>query len=191
MAETRSDLTVMLNAALDGDTDSGEALYERVYGELRRLAGVMMPPEGSAQTIQATVLVHEVWLKLAGRESPWESRGHFFSIAAKAMRCILIDHVRARRTQRRGGDKRVTLDGIALALSERSTDLIALDEALIRLSEADSRKGQVVELRFFGGLTIPETAEVLDVSHATVERDWLFAKAWLKRAVEEQEDSME
>lgn len=174
------DVTRMLADLHAGDREAADALYTRLYDELRALAGGIMRQKGREYTLQPTALVNEAYLKLVQQDAPWESRGHFFSVAARAMRCILVDHARRRRADKRGGGQEAqALDEAVAALEERATDLVALDEALERLSERDERKAQLVELRFFAGLTIPETAEVLGVSHATVEREWTFVKAWL------------
>src|SRR5438552_15395576 len=154
-----------------------------VYEELRRLAHQYMSRERSGNTLQTSALVNEAYLRLVDqRDVHWQSRAHFFGIAAQMMRRILVDHARKRHNQKRGGNAlRITLDKAAIVPQDRAADVVALDEALTTLAIIDQRKSQMVELRFFGGLSIEETAEVLKVSPATVMRDWTLAKAWLRR----------
>lgn len=154
-----------------------------VYEELRRLAHQYMSRERSGNTLQTSALVNEAYLRLVDqRDVHWQNRAHFFGIAAQMMRRILVDHARKRHNQKRGGNAlRVTLDKAAIVPQDRAADVVALDEALTTLAIIDQRKSQMVELRFFGGLSIEETAEVLKVSPATVMRDWTLAKAWLRR----------
>ncbi len=166
--------------------DSNEDLPAVLYDQLRGIAGACMRSERAGHTLQPTALVNEVYLKLA--KSPVAEsvpKSAFLAIAARAMRQVLVDYARGRLTEKRGGGwDRVTLDaGLAVTDSD-GIDLIALDEALTKLSKQDERLGRVVELRFFGGLTIDEVAEVLSVSHTTVESDWKFARAWLKQRME-------
>lgn len=176
------DVTRLLAAAGRGDEAALPRVAELVYEELRRIAHHAIHGGNPAQTVNTTALVHEAYLRLAGSETDWESRGHFLGVAAKAMRSILIDHARARRALKRGGGKRrIALDDVLDALDEQRVDVIALDTALGRLAEIDERKVRVIELRFFGGLDIEQTARVLGIGHATVERDWQFARAWLRR----------
>jgi len=152
-----------------------------VYAELRRLAGVYLRKERSGHTLQPTALVHEVYLRLS-REVQWRDRAHFFSIAAPLMRQILVDYSRRRRAAKRGGDaERVSIDHAVLPVIERAEDIVALDEALEALSRVDPQQARIVELRFFSGLGIEETASVLKISPSTVKRDWNIAKAWLAR----------
>ena len=162
---------------------NAEGLLEEVYAELRGLAGALMRQREAGQTLQPTALVHEAYLKLA-RHSPdaaaWESRAHFFAVAAKAMRQVLANHARDRNAQKRGdGWKRVTLRDAAGEAETTEVDLLALHDALTELADADARKAELVELRFFGGLTMPEISEVMGVSTPTLERDWRVAKAWI------------
>jgi RNA polymerase sigma factor (TIGR02999 family) len=162
---------------------SPEGLLEEVYDELRRLARRFLRRGPAGQTLQTTALVHEAYLRLAHRSpdgGPWESRAHFFAVAAKAMRQVLANHARDRRAQKRSpGGRRVTLSEAVAEAGTAEVDLMALHDALAELSELDARKAELVELRFFGGLTVPEIAHVLDVSTATVEREWRVAKAWI------------
>jgi RNA polymerase sigma factor (TIGR02999 family) len=156
-----------------------------VYKELHRLAAHYMRGERASHTLQTSALVNEAYLRLAGHEDiQWQNRSHFFAIAAQAMRRILVDHARRSNNQRRGGNAhKVPLDESLIVSAERAAAVVALDDALARLAEVAPRKSQLVELRFFGGLSIDETAEVLNVSPGTIMRDWTFAKAWLRREI--------
>jgi len=156
-----------------------------VYGELRRLAHHYLRQERSDHTLQSTALVHEAYLRLAGQNPPqWQNRAHFFGIAAHLMRQILVEYARGRGAAKRGGNAcRLTLDeGLALS-TQLSVDVVALDRALEELGTLDEQQSRIVELRFFGGLTIEDTSEVLGISPATVKRDWITARAWLYRAM--------
>jgi RNA polymerase sigma factor (TIGR02999 family) len=177
-------VTQLLLAWSHGDHASLDRLLPAVYEELRRLAARHIRQQASGHTLQATALVHEAYLRLVDQQRvEWASRAHFFGVAAKAMRSILIDHARKQRAAKRGGKAgRATLGAAGeVANPGPAVDVLALDEALIRLAEHDPRKSQVVELRYFGGLALEEVAEVLGVSLATVKRDWIAARAWLKR----------
>jgi RNA polymerase sigma-70 factor, ECF subfamily len=176
-----SETTLLLRAWADGDAAALEQLTPRVYAELRRIAGHCMQSERSGRTLQTTALVHEAYLRLIDVNNvDWEHRAHFFAVSAQIMRRILVDGARARATAKRGGGMpRVNLDEIADASSGRADELIALDEALERLAELDPRKVRIIELRFFGGLSVEETAAVLKVSQDTVMRDWRLARSWL------------
>jgi len=178
-------VTQILNDARNGRTGAAEQLFQLVYDELRRLAASHMRSERPGHTLQATALVHEAFMRLIRDDRmDWRNRAHFFGAAAEAMRRILVDHGRARAAIRRGGDRRkVSLEDTPDLSTDRSDEIIAVDAALSRLSNLDPRKGRLVELRFFGGLDIEETAEVLGVSPRTVKRDWTFAKAWLYREI--------
>ena len=174
----------MLQAWSRGDQSALNQLLPAVYAELRRQADRFMRRQSPGHSLQATALVHEAYLRLVGREPvEWQSRAHFFGVAAKAMRSILVDHARARRAAKRGGGTLHLSLGAADSGGrlEPELDVEALDEALARLAEIDPEKGRLVELRYFGGLSIEETAEVLDVSPATVKRQWSLARAWLRR----------
>ena len=166
-----------------GDQAALDKLMPLVYEELHRLAQRYMRRESPGHTLQTTALVNEAYLRLIDqRQVRWQNRAHFFAIAAQLMRRILLDRARRRRYIKRGGGARqVSLDEAADVFQERSADLVALDEALSRLADLDPRKGRVVELRFFGGLSVEETAEALNVSPETVMRDWRLAKVWLLR----------
>ena len=164
------------------DTPDAQALAPLVYDELRRLAGAYMRRERPGQTLQATALVHEAYLRLAGAGSPWHDKRHFIGIAARSMRQILVERARARGAQKRwAGLNRVSLsDSLAIAAAEE-TMLPALDEALERLERIDAEQARIVELRFFAGLSIEDTADALGLSPATVKRRWALARAWLHR----------
>jgi RNA polymerase sigma factor (TIGR02999 family) len=176
-----SETTLLLRAWAEGDAAALDRLTPRVYAELRRIAGHCMQNERPGRTLQTTALVHEAYLRLIDVANVnWEHRAHFFAVSAQIMRRILVDGARARGAAKRGGHSpRVDLDEIADVLSGRSNELIALDEALDRLAELDPRKARVIELRFFGGLSVEETAAVLKTSADTVMRDWRLARAWL------------
>jgi len=176
-----SDVTVLLSALQKGDPDAASKLIPLVYNELRRLAGHYMRQERPDHTLQATALVHEAYLKLINQRSvDWQGRAHFFGIAAQLMRRILIDHARGHLREKRGGaQKALPLDEALVLSPEQSSELINLDEALQRLAKLDARQIRIVELRFFGGLSVEETAEFLGISSKTVKRDWSLAKAWL------------
>ena len=163
-----------------------DALLPLVYQELRRLAASYLRREKPGQTLQPTALVHEAYMRLMkDRPDRWQNRAHFCAIAAHSMRQILIERARARGAAKRGGARpRVTLDEGLVAGENRSIDLLALDEALERLAKLDPEQARLVELRFFGGLTVEETAEAMDISPATVKRHWTVAKAWLTRELE-------
>jgi RNA polymerase sigma factor (TIGR02999 family) len=164
--------------------DSTEALFKLVYDELRRQAHRYLRKEREGHTLQTTALVNEAYLKLSKQKSvKWESRTHFFGIAATIMRRILIDYAKTRHRVRRGGEREdLPLENaLTVAASSTSFDLLALDEALNRLAEKEEHLAKVVELRFFSGLDVPQTAEVLNVSESTIKRDWAMAKAWLNR----------
>jgi RNA polymerase sigma-70 factor, ECF subfamily len=175
-------VTMLLLAWGEGDQAALEQLMPLVYGELRRLAQGYMRREHAGHTLQTTALIHEAYLRLIdARQVRLENRTHFFAVAARLMRQILVDFARARGYQKRGGGaQRVSLDDAMVIGRPHDEDLVALDEALAALAEADERKARVVELRFFGGLTEAETAEALKVSPETVRRDWRLAKSWLR-----------
>ena len=168
------------------DRQSLDSLLPAVYQELRRLAAAYIRHEKPGQTLQPTALVHEAYLRLMkDRPDRWQNRAHFCAIAAHSMRQILIERARARNAQKRWGEKaRVTLDEALLRGGDRSVDLLALDHALERLAALDAEQARIVELRFFGGLTIEETAEAMAISPATVKRHWTVARAWLARELE-------
>jgi RNA polymerase sigma factor (TIGR02999 family) len=177
------EVTSILDAIQRGDSKAADALLPLVYDELRRLAAQRMAHEAPGQTLQATALVHEAWLRLGGDDQPsWQNRAHFFAAAAEAMRRILIDNARRKNYLRHGGGaERVNLDGLDLAASVDDEQLLALNEALDHLAAHDATKAQVVKLRFFAGLTNEQVARVLGVSEPTVKRHWTYARAWLFR----------
>ncbi|MGA8491756.1 MAG: sigma-70 family RNA polymerase sigma factor [Terriglobales bacterium] len=181
-----SEITRLLQSWQDGDQNALEQLTPLVYEELHRLARHYMAREKGGNILQTTALINEVYLRLVNAKLDLQGRAHFYAVCAQLMRRILTDFARSRGSQKRGGEsKPVTLDeGLAVS-PELSVDLIALDRALTRLEEADTRKGKVVELRFFGGLTVDETAVVLKISPDTVLRDWSMARAWLLREMAE------
>jgi RNA polymerase sigma-70 factor, ECF subfamily len=183
MLEAAASPTALLLAWNRGEPDALEALLPLVYEELRRLAAHYMKGERSGHTLQATALVNEAYLRLIDvQHVRWQNRAHFVAMAARLMRRVLVDSARARGYQKRGGGASVVLLDEALIVPiEPGNDLVALDEALIALAAVDARKSQVVEMRFFGGLTLDETAEALHVSRDTVKRDWTVAKLWLLR----------
>jgi RNA polymerase sigma-70 factor (ECF subfamily) len=185
MAAAAGDVTQLLADVQNGRPDAASQLMPLVYEELRRLARGQMRRERSDHTLQATALVHEAYFRLVNQpERTWQNRTHFIRIAAQVMRRMLIDHARARRTAKReGGLHRVPLDEPLLLTEQQSDELLALNEALERLAHFDARQSRVVELRFFGGLTVEEAAEALGISPKTVKRDWTVARAWLHRAV--------
>ena len=179
------DVTRLLRAWSDGDETALELLVPLIEDELRRLARAYMARERKGHTLQATALVNEVFLRfpVAGRLR-WQDRAHFIAVAARLMRRVLIDHARVRGRRKRGGAvERVTLDEEAMTVREPSVDIIAVDRALEAFAKIDLRKSQVVELRFFGGLSLEEIADVLQVSVETVKRDWRLARLWLSRAL--------
>jgi len=182
-APSDQSITELLKAWGDGDQQALENLTPLVYKELHRVAHRYMADERASHTLQTTALVNEVYLRLVDvRGVSWQNRAHFFAICARTMRRILIDFARSRQYQKRGGEViSVTLDDALGVSSQSSVDLVALDNALKGLGNLDPRKSQVVELRFFGGLNVEETAEALKISPETVMRDWKFARAWLAR----------
>jgi len=177
------DLTNLLQAWAGGDTQALERLVPVVYGELRRIAQRCISHENPGQTLQATALAHEAYLRLLGcRNVSWQNRAHFFAVAARQMRHILIDIARSKNQLRRGcSPKRVSLEEAPELSDEKSSELLALEDALKDLEKLDPRKAQIVEMRYFGGLTVGETAAVLRVSDRTVMRDWETARVWLYR----------
>ncbi len=177
-------VTTLLQRASAGDDQARAALFDVLYSELRKLAEAAMRRERPDHTLQPTALVHETYVRLADDSGRFENRAHFFGVAASAMRRVLVDHARARGAQKRGGGEAFVavdnLDNLPGA-PPGTVDLVSLDDALSRLSVLDSRQGRVVELRFFGGLSVEETATILDLSPRTVKREWQMARAWLRR----------
>ena len=179
-------VTELLRAWGAGDARASEALVPLVYAELRRQARRILRREGEGHTLQATALVHEAWLRLDGQhDARWENRTQFLAVAAQMMRRVLVDHARTRRARKRGGGAtQVTLGDANQVAAPDNVDVLALDDALARLATLDPRKAQLVELRYFAGLSIPEAAAVLGVSPATVGREWVVARMWLRRELE-------
>ena len=183
MTPSLHQITQLLKDWSDGDETARNQLMPLVYEELRRMAHQYMRKERPGHTLQTSALVHEAFVRLVDqKEVHWQNRAHFFGIAANMMRRILVDHARSRQFAKRGADARhIGLDEVAIVSQERAADVLALDDALICFAAVDPRKSRIVELRFFGGLSIEETATVLAVSPGTVMRDWTLAKAWLRR----------
>ncbi len=180
------EITEMLHDWSDGKQEALDELLPYVYNELRRQASRYLRRERIGHTLQTTALIHEAYLKLIDQRTVnWQNRAHFFGIAAQAMRRILVDYAKARHREKRGGaGENLPLEEAALMMSgEKGVDLVALDEALSRLAEFDERQARIVELRYFSGLSIEETAEVLHISPATVKSDWNVAKAWLRHEI--------
>jgi RNA polymerase sigma factor (TIGR02999 family) len=185
VAAYAGDVTQLLREWSSGNNAALEKLTPLVYRELRRLADTYMRRERSGHTLQPTALIHEAYLKLVEQKQPaWESRSQFYRFAAHLMRHILVDHARARRAQKRAGGEKVALADMEVVASGRPASLIALDEALNRLEQLDKRKAQIVELKFFGGLTEAEAAEAIGVSERTLRRELRLARAWLAQAME-------
>jgi len=192
-----TDLSVLLQRANHGDSGANEDLFTAVYGELRRIAGQLMSDERTEHTLQATALVHEAWLKLAGDESGtetahaaphWNGHRHFLRAAARAMRNLLVDHARARATEKRGGDReRFAIDEVVTSYEDRGIDLLALDEAVEILTALDPELARVVELRLFAGLGSREVAELDGVSLRSAERSWNSARVFLRKHLEDRE----
>jgi RNA polymerase sigma factor (TIGR02999 family) len=177
------EVTRLLIAWRNGDQHAFEELLPLVYDELRRLAGRYLRHERPGHTLQSTALVHEAYLRLVDQKSvQWQNRAHFFGVAAQMIRRILVDHARSHQTAKRGGGAaKLSLDEALATPEQRDLDLVSLDDALTGLTRIDEQQARIVELRFFGGLSIEETAEVLTISPATVKRDWVIAKSWLYR----------
>jgi RNA polymerase sigma-70 factor (ECF subfamily) len=178
------EITLLLRDLQNGKADALSELIPMVYKELRRLAAYHLRQEKPGHTLQATALVHEAYLKLVGVHLDWQSRAHFFGIASRLMRQILVEYARKRSAAKRGGlVEKVPLDEALVVAPDRASEFLALDEALKRLEALDARQSRVVELRYFGGLSIEESAEVLGIAPRTVKRDWEFARAWLHREI--------
>lgn len=182
MVREETGITGLLSEMRGGDAAAAEALFERVYAELRRLAGAYLRKERQDHTLQPTALVHEAYLKLIGSDNKnWHDRRHFFNVAAQIMRNILVDHARKHQAEKRGGaGRKLSLDEAVEYYRQRDINLIDLDQALTELAALDPDQGRIVELKFFAGLKIDEVAGLLDVSEATVNRQWHKAKMWLR-----------
>ncbi len=187
-APTRQQVTQGLIDWGNGDQAAADRLLPLIYDELRAIARGYLRRERADHTLQPTGLVHEAYLRLVDETAAnWQNRAHFFGVAAQVMRRVLIDHARRHRTAKRGGTwEKLEFDDLVTPGPSRSVDLVALDDALLELAKMDPRQSQIVELRFFGGLTIEEAAEVLDVSPRTIKREWRRAKAWLRREITEE-----
>jgi RNA polymerase sigma-70 factor (ECF subfamily) len=187
MSDARTDITLLLHTAASGGRDELNALMAAIYDDMRRLAAAHMGAERPDHTLQPTALVHEAYVRLIDqRNTDWRNRLHFFAVASRIIRRILIDHARARDADKRGGDRtRVSLDDHDIAGPARDVDLLTLDSALQELAEIDPRQARIVELRYFSGCTVEEVAEVLGVGKRTVDREWRAAKAWLLLRLED------
>ena len=192
VAETPQNVTQILNAASGGDHNAADALLPLVYDELRSLAARHLQRERPGHTLQATALAHETYLRLVDQTRVnWSGRAHFLAVAATLMRRILVNHEKARRREKRGGGAaRAALTEGALQTPAESLDLLALDEALSRLATIDPQQCRIVELRFFGGLTVEEVSQVVGTSERTVHREWTFAKAWLRGEISKGDESV-
>jgi RNA polymerase sigma factor (TIGR02999 family) len=181
VAPSQGDVTLLLNQMVDGDPCAEAKLVPLIYDELRRLATRRLRHERRDHTLQATALVHEAYFKLAGqRDVRWQNRTHFFAVASQSMRRILVDYARTQQRTKRGGKSpKVALDEVCVVSPGPSDELLAVDESLARLEKVDPRQARIVELRYFGGLSVDETAEALGISGKTVTREWNVAKAWL------------
>lgn len=185
MAPGSNEVTQLLERWSGGDRAALDELIPIVYDELRKMARRCMNGQGVGHTMQTTELIHEAYLRLApSHDKDWKSRSHFFGVAAQAMRHILVDHARSKNRLRRGGpQQRVTLTDQTAVLDTRSDEILALEDALMRLFKLDERKGRIVEMKFFGGLNFEEIAEVMQISVITIKRDWSFSKNWLSREI--------
>jgi RNA polymerase sigma factor (TIGR02999 family) len=185
MVQSPQNVTELLVGWSNGDKEALDRILPIVYDELRKQAARYLRRERVGHTLQTTALIHEAYIRLVDQKNVrWQNRAHFFGISAQLMRRILVDHARSKRRAKRGGsDIRVSLDDAHLITKETELDIIAVDEALERLAKIDEQQSKIVELRFFSGLTVEETAEVLNISPATVKRDWSMAKAWLHREI--------
>jgi len=182
-----NDVTQILNAIDRGDPKAAEELLPLVYEELRKLAASRMANEATSQTLQPTALVHEAWLKLAGgSQQQWDSRAHFFGAAAEAMRRILIDNARRKKALRHGGGQaRLDIEEIDIAVPEQDERLLAINDALDKLAAQDPQKAELVKLRYFAGMSLEEASAILRISEATAKRWWAYAKAWLFSEVQQ------
>lgn len=186
MTPAQTNITLILERWTNGEESALDELIPLIYQDLRRLAGNYLQRERQDHTLQPTALINEVFVRLIDQQNiKWQNRAHFFGISAKLMRRVLVDHARAHRAAKRGGDQfSVSLSQANQVASDPGVDLLNLHAALERLETLDPQQSQIVELRFFGGLTIEETAEVMSRSHATIEREWKMARAWLRRELD-------
>ena len=185
MSANKTDVTRILDAVRQGNVRATDELLAAVYQELRRLAAVRLGQEPAGQTLQATALVHEAYIRLVGAEDQsWEGRGHFFAAAAEAMRRILIEKARHKRRSKRGGDRqRIDLEDATLAIEGPCEDVIAVDEALTKLAQEDKIVADLVKMRYFAGLNLDQIAKILGISRRTADRYWAYARAWLHREI--------
>jgi len=184
MSDSDHDVTVLLREWSEGSQQALTDLLPIIYDELRRVAHQYLHREHTDQTLQTTALVHEAYLKLIDQRSVnWQNRAHFFAIAAQAMRRILIDNARRRTAGKRGKGEKISLEDVATVSTQKPQSLLALDEALRELEKIDPQQSRIIELRYFGGLTIEEAATAMDISPATVKREWAMARAWLYKAL--------
>ena len=186
--DSSSEITQVLSSISQGDRSAVERLMPLVYDEFRALASNYLRRESPGHTLQPTALVNEAFLKLVDQKNvDWQGKSHFFAIGAQAMRRILVDHARSKHREKRGGDRqKISLNEEITLSPQRDEDLMAVDEALEKLADLDARQAKIVELRFFGGLTVQEVAEVLGVSKRTVEAEWTMVKAWLRRELSDE-----
>lgn len=193
MNEQESAVIELLDEVSKGDSNAADRLMPMVYERLRLLAGKLMRDERANHSLQPTALVNEAYMRMTGQtRAQWEGETHFFAIGAKMMRRILVDHARTKNRQKRGGGMhRIELDDDLCVSSRRDEDVLAVEEALEKLAEMDARQAQIVELRFFAGLTVAEVAKVLGVSKRTVESEWTFSRAWLRRELTDTADEGE
>jgi RNA polymerase sigma-70 factor, ECF subfamily len=185
MTDASKDVTRLLEELRGGNEDAVARLVPLLYSELRRMAASYLSRERRDHTLQPTAVVHEAYFRLVDQKNVhWQNRQHFFGVAAQAMRRVLVDHARSHQSLKRGGAQgKVSLESAMVCATDRSAELVAIDEALGRLVTFDPQQARIIELRFFGGLTVEETAQVLGISPATVKRDWSVAKAWLAREI--------
>ncbi len=184
-APTREEVDQVLKALRGGDPRAADDLLPHFYDELHKMAAACLRRERANHTLQPTALVHEAYLRLVGEKAMrWEDRAHFLAWAARVMRQVLVSHARKRKAEKRGGGRgKIPLDEVTILYEQRTLGLQDLNEALEKLASLDERKARIVEMRFFGDLTVPEVAEVLGLSQTTIEREWRFARAWLHRAI--------
>ena len=183
MEPSSPDVTLLLKQLSAGDHEAVDQLVPLLYNELRRLAGYYLRQERSDHTLQATALVHEAYLRLIDQRAvEWKNRSHFFAVAAQVMRRILLDYARSHQAVKRGGAlPKLSLDNAVIFCAEQANELVALDDLLTRLAKLDPQQARIVELRFFGGMSVEETAELMGISPRTVKRDWAMAKSWFSR----------
>lgn len=185
MSTEPREVTQLLAKLSAGESEASSRLIQLVYGELRAMAHGCMRRERPGHTLQATGLVHEAYLRLAGQDIQWQNRAHFFGIAARVMRRVLLDYAREHRAKKRSGGKQVTLEDRLIVSQERLEDILILDECIEKLAAIDPQQSRLIEFRFYAGMSVEETSEVMGISTATVKREWSYAKAWLAREMNE------